>query len=40
MNNSTFNEELYQEMIQDTGCQYQNDIDEDMFNNYMQDYSS
>ena len=38
MNNSKFNSELYQEMLQDTGCQYQDDIDIEMFDNYMQDY--
>lgn len=35
---SNFNQELYQEMMQDKGCQYQNDIDDEMFDNLMCNY--
>lgn len=35
---SKFNAELYQEMLLDEGCQYQDDIDNEMFDEYMQDY--
>ena len=38
MINSKFNEELYQEMLSDDGCQYDNEIQSEMFDNYMQDY--
>ena len=38
MKNSDFNLELYQEILDDSGCQYQDDIDKDMFENMMQDY--
>ena len=38
MVNSKFNQELYQEMLNDNGCQYDNEIQSEMFNNYMQDY--
>ena len=38
MVNSKFNPELYKEMLQDEGCQYDNEIQSEMFDNYMQDY--
>lgn len=38
MKNSEFNPELYQEMLEDNGCQYQEDIKNDMFDNMMNDY--
>ena len=38
MSNSKFNSELYQEILEDNGCQYQDDIQSDMFENYMCDY--
>lgn len=38
MKNSEFNPELYQEMLNDNGNEYQNDIQSEMFDNYMCDY--
>lgn len=38
MTNSKFNPELYQEMLKDNGNEYQNDIQSEMFDNYMCDY--
>ena len=38
MSNSQYNPELYQEMLQDEGCQYQVDVQSDMFENMMCDY--
>lgn len=38
MISSKFNSELYQEMLEDNGCQYQDDINQEMFDNYMCDY--
>lgn len=38
MSNSKFNLELYQEMLDDKGCQYDKDIQSEMFDNYMSDY--
>lgn len=36
--NSDFNPELYQEMCLDNGCQYDNEIKDEMFDSYMCDY--
>ena len=33
-----YNEELYQEMVQDKGIQYQEDIQEEIADYYLQDY--
>ena len=33
-----FNKELYQEMVNDEGCVYDDDIRNEMFENMMQDY--
>lgn len=38
MTNSKFNPELYQEMVLDEGCIYDEDIREEMFENMMHDY--
>ena len=38
MVNSKLNQELYQEMLDDNRCQYDNEIQSEMFDNYMQDY--
>lgn len=38
MKNSEFNPELYQEMLEDNGCQYQDDIQQEMSDNYLCDY--
>lgn len=38
MNNSKFNPELYQEMVADEGCIYDDDIRDEMFENMMCDY--
>lgn len=38
MINSEFNPELYQEMLSDNGCQYQDDIQNEMIENYLCDY--
>lgn len=38
MSNSNFNSDLYQEMLNDIGCQYDEDIKNEMFDNYMNDY--
>lgn len=38
MRNSNFNSELYEEMLQDEGCQYQDDIQSEMVENLLCDY--
>lgn len=38
MVNSKFNKELYQEMVNDEGCVYDDDIRDEMFENMMCDY--
>ena len=38
MNNSKFNDELYQEMLEEEPLEYQDDIQSDMFTNMMCDY--
>lgn len=38
MSNSKFNPKLYQEILSDNGCQYDDDIYNEMFENYMCDY--
>lgn len=38
MCNSKFNSELYQEMLSDNGIEYQDDIQQEMFDNYICEY--
>ena len=38
MSNSKFNEELYAEMLQDEGIQYDDTIKYEIFDYYMSDY--
>ncbi len=38
MTNSKFNPELYQEMLLDEGCIYDEEIRDEMFENMMHDY--
>lgn len=38
MINSEFNPKLYQEMVVDEGCIYDEEIRNEMFENMMQDY--
>lgn len=38
MSNSDFNSELYAEMLQDEGIQYDDSINSEMFDYYMSDY--
>ena len=38
MINSSFNKELYKEILEDKGTEYQDDIQSDMFENYIYDY--
>ncbi len=38
MINSNFNLDLYQEMVADEGCIYDEEIREECFENMMQDY--
>ena len=36
--NPNFNKELYQEVVADKGCIYDEDVKEEMFENMMSDY--
>lgn len=38
MSNSKFNAELYDEMLQDEGIQYDEDVKQEMFDYLMSDY--
>lgn len=38
MSNSDFNSELYAEMLQDDGIQYDEDVKQEMFDYLMNDY--